>query len=237
MENILKTIPGIGEKTYLEYLDYVKDAKPTQTSVRKALRKHLAELPAITRADIIYNPMRKIPRIMIKHVADMFANINGAFVGGSYIREKPISGDMDILIYSNTWDEIYSKFRNSNIIIREPFAHGDAKIGTIITVTVPQHALPAVMELLEPHHYFHNNKINIKVDFFLANKQNYITTKLFVIGSGRFNIFMRSQAKKHGYLLNNDGLFKNGVLVKVKNEKQIFKILGIRYREYTERNV
>ena len=231
---ILTSIPGIGEKTYDKYLPFIQGAKPTQISIRKALRKHLADLPAITRADITLNPLRKVPRSMIEYVANILGD--DVFVGGSFIRGKPTSGDMDILIYAKDWDKIYTKFRNSDIIIREPFAHGESKIGTIITVKIPINITNDVIEYLQPHNYYSNGKINIKVDFFLANKQNYITTKLFVIGSGKFNIFMRSQAKKHGYLLNNDGLFKDGKLVPVKNEKEIFKILGIRYREYTERN-
>jgi hypothetical protein len=56
MEEILKSIPGIGEKTYKNYLPLVSNLTPsglTPKKVRKELRKHLDKLPEIARADLI----------------------------------------------------------------------------------------------------------------------------------------------------------------------------------------
>jgi DNA polymerase/3'-5' exonuclease PolX len=105
----------------------------------------------------------------------------------------------------------------------------------MITLDVPDPLHAKVQEFLEPHNYFRDGKINIKVDFFLAKPEEYLTTKLFAIGSGNFNIIMRTQAKKRGYLLNNEGLFKNGKRVLVKNEKEIFELVGVSYREPSQR--
>jgi len=59
---------------------------------------------------------------------------------------------------------------------------------------------------------------------------------LYLIGSGKFNIWLRSIAKRKGYLLNQYGLFKreNGKRVSSK-EKEIFQILNIKFIPYEKR--
>jgi DNA polymerase/3'-5' exonuclease PolX len=178
--------------------------------------------------------MRKVPREVLDLVSAELGRFPGLFIGGSYVRGKPTSGDMDIVIRHNSWDALRAAKFNG-ILIREPFAFGEHKIGTMITLDIPSQLYDKVREFLEPYNYFRDGKINIKVDFFLAKPEEYLTTKLFAIGSGNFNIIMRTRAKKRGYLLNNEGLFKNGKRIPVKNEKEIFELLGMNYREPEQR--
>ena len=48
---------------------------------------------------------------------------------------------------------------------------------------------------------------------------------------------MRAQAKRLGYLLNQKGLYykDTGKQVPIKNEKELFKLLKIKWREPHER--
>lgn len=240
---LLKTIPGISDKTAEKYLQYI-DGATTIQEMRSALRKHLKHLPIMARADLVYNPMRMVPRELLTIVANIFSKFKGVYVGGSYSRGKPTSGDMDVVIPYGTWDQFLNFISNkySNVLrLRTPFAIGDNKIGTMVTVCVPLQLENKVKEYLKPYNYYRDGKINIKVDFFLAKPKEYITTVLFATGSGRFNIIMRTQAKKLGYLLSNEGLFKLGKSntmkrVAIKTEKDIFKLLNVTYREPAERN-
>ena len=40
---------------------------------------------------------------------------------------------------------------------------------------------------------------------------------------------MRGIAKKKGYMLNQNGLYKNGKLITINSEKEIYDLLGIPY--------
>jgi DNA polymerase/3'-5' exonuclease PolX len=244
---LLKTIPGISDKTATRYLPYVKGAT-TIVEVRNALRKHLKDLPIMARADLVYNPMRTVPRELLAIVAHVFTSFPASqktakvYVGGSYSRGKLTSGDMDVVLPHTIWDRFQAYLSNNNTIhVRTPFAMGDSKIGTMVTVHVPSQLESKVREYLKPYNYYRDGKVNIKVDFFLAKPEEYITTVLFATGSGRFNIIMRTQAKKLGYLLSNEGLFKLSAKgkpkrVPIRSEKDIFQILGVTYREPTQRD-
>ena len=43
------------------------------------------------------------------------------------------------------------------------------------------------------------------------------------------NIVIRSVAKHRGYLLNDNGLFKNGIKIPISNKKKLLKILNIHH--------
>lgn len=60
---------------------------------------------------------------------------------------------------------------------------------------------------------------------------------LYLIGSGKFNVWLRGIAKRKGYLLNQYGLFKrkDGKLITTK-EKEIFEILKIDFIPYEKRS-
>uniref|UniRef100_A0A7V4JP19 DNA polymerase beta domain protein region n=1 Tax=Thermodesulfobacterium geofontis TaxID=1295609 RepID=A0A7V4JP19_9BACT len=59
---------------------------------------------------------------------------------------------------------------------------------------------------------------------------------LYLIGSGKFNVWLRGIAKRKNFLLNQYGLFSRdtGELIATK-EKEIFEILGIRFIPYEKR--
>lgn len=66
----------------------------------------------------------------------------------------------------------------------------------------------------------------IQVDVIYSNSP---ATLLYFTGSKEFNIRLRKIAKEAGYKLNQDGLWKDGKSVKLKDEADIFKKLKLEY--------
>jgi len=67
-------------------------------------------------------------------------------------------------------------------------------------------------------------------------KDSWESFALYLVGSGKFNIWLRGVAKRKNFLLNQYGLFNRdtGELITNK-EKEIFEILGIRFIPYEKR--
>ena len=77
----------------------------------------------------------------------------------------------------------------------------------------------------------------IKIDIFKTTNEDLPFALFHYTGNKNFNIRTRAQAKRLGYKLNQYGLFdNNGVKITVKDEKEIFKILNVTYKEPCERN-
>jgi DNA polymerase/3'-5' exonuclease PolX len=82
-----------------------------------------------------------------------------------------------------------------------------------------------------------NNRTYVKIDFFRFTKKDYVFQLNYLTGSKKFNILMRKQAQKLGYLLNQKGLFKDGADVPVKNERELFSLLGMKFATPEQRNI
>ena len=59
------------------------------------------------------------------------------------------------------------------------------------------------------------------------NKNSYICSKLYYTSGIMFNKMIRGVAKKKGYKLNEWGLFTKDKIIKIENEKELFKILEL----------
>jgi DNA polymerase/3'-5' exonuclease PolX len=236
---LLAQLPGIGEKTAARYVDLVPPGVKTVASLRKALcalpTDAFARLPIATRMDLRYSPKHRVPRETITLIDREFHKYARGIkfdIGGSYRRGKSVSGDLDIVISRGrnaaekpmaAWERFRSQVnRGSSLIhILDPFAGNQDKLTVYIRVP----------------------GMHVKADIFLAYPEEYIFALLFVTGSGKFNVRMRRVASMKGYLLNQRGLYRkadnngSGILepVKVKNEKEIFKILNMKYRTPSER--
>jgi len=60
---------------------------------------------------------------------------------------------------------------------------------------------------------------------------------LFLTGSQKFNILMRTKAKKEGYKLNQYGLWHGETLIAAKEEDLIFQALGMKFVSPNDRDV
>jgi len=249
-------IPGIGVKTVHKYKKLVSSDIKTIRQLRSTLIKlpqdKFEELPVAAQADLLFQPVHRISRDIIKVVDNEFQkHTNGIRfdIAGSYRREKPQSGDLDIVISTRGADKLktWENFRKSinsksrRVRIMEPFAGHEDKITVLFRVCLNKSLREKL--ILESYHnkarIRKENAIYIKADIFLTNPSEYIFALLFATGSGRFNVRMRRLAKLKGYLLNQRGLYKKSnselKLVPIKNEREIFDILGMRYREPKDR--
>jgi DNA polymerase/3'-5' exonuclease PolX len=205
----LRTFTGIGSKLAKQLIDSGVD------SMTKLRSKRIFDtLPLATRIDLIYKPIKRIPRHIIEYVENLTKSIKIPFVYvGSYRRGALSSSDMDVLIKRNRplpdnfVDQLNSKL--TDIKFYEPYAMGESKISLILNIK--------------------KYRVNVKMDIFITNSTEYPFALLYSTGSKEFNINMRSRCKKLGYLLNQTGLYKDGKLIECKTEKDIFKTLGMEF--------
>lgn len=153
----------------------------------------------------------RIPRDEVQRIAHKVGGKLGAdvFIGGSYCRGESDSGDVDLLV------------RGSREDFREPLVEmwGRQKNG-------------------EPVRVGEVDGVQVDVNF-ADTDEAYGATKLMIIGSGKFNIAIRTVAKQKGYLLNQHGLHHRdtGELVEgVVTEKDIFQALNLQYVEPSKRS-
>lgn len=232
--NGLKEMYGVGDvlaKKLEKKLRPLINSPYTDNKIRQALKTPnvYETLPILTKVDLMFHPMRVIPRHLIDIINEELTKyFNDHFtVAGSYIRGKPTSGDIDLVLSTDKKGDQVVEYliqqinqNSTKLKIMPPFARGSSK-ATFIFVVINE-----------------DKSYNIKVDAFLAPESEYLFALLFAIGSGMFNVRMRALAKRRGYLLNQKGLFtiKGKKRIPIKSEKELFEILNMTYKKPDERN-
>ena len=131
---------------------------------------------------------------------------------GSYRRKVKTSGDIDILLRhtdnKNIFKLVVDKLINIGYL-KDTLSYGNKKYGGIGRLD--------------------NNK-NRRIDILFTTKKEYPFALLYFTGSGVFNTVIRKKAGDLGYKLNEYGMKKGDEYITgVKDEKDIFKILKIKY--------
>lgn len=190
--------------------EYMKDMKLTHTQ----------------RIGIKYNNnlMKNISRKLVKFVSDNIKKclkVNRFTITGSYRRGK-IFGikDIDILISDSKINAIDIK----NKLSGEEFYSDTVVSGkTKLTFIYKMDKNPRSDDIIYP--LGQSNKYDyIHVDIRVVKPKEYPYALVYFTGSREFNIIIRHKAKQKGYKLNEYGI--NGKQ-QHKNEKEIFKYLGI----------
>lgn len=155
-----------------------------------------------------YKPLRLIPYSMIKKIEPKLTKFNGAKIVGGYLRKKPFSKDIDIMVVSdnNTIDDYISYLSNTFSQVHV-YSKGKDKASLVIKFGT---------------NYY-------KIDVFMTLKKYQHGMLLYLTGSKQHNIKMRSIARRKKYLLNQKGIYKNKKIINIKSEKDIFNILDIKY--------
>lgn len=135
-------------------------------------------------------------------------NINFV-IAGSFRREEPSSGDIDVLVESRP----------------------DINMEGLISILQP--ILPAKLAL-GPTVYrgiirLSDDYPGHRIDIRLIPGDNWYPALMYFTGSQYFNILMRQRAIELGYTLNEYGLYKNNVAQPINSEEDIFKILKVSY--------
>jgi len=170
-------------------------------------------------------PLIKIPHDTIKNIENKFTNFKCfdiKLVGG-FIRKIPFSKDIDILIISDKKTIISDYIKYLKKIFEEVHVYIKGKNKASIVIC---------------NNYSPDNQF-LKVDIFASPVKYQYAMLLYSIGSKKFNIKMRTLAKRKGYLLNQYGIFKykddqknisqSDEPIQVKSERDFFKILDIPY--------
>lgn len=218
--NWLENIQGIGPITAKKIYKLFKTQKiigPDTTELElRDLVRNSKDLNLSTEAlyDLKYNPLKRVEREKVKHFDDLLKS-DRLFIGGSYCRGRKFSGDIDIL-FNGSMDQFNKLIKEKNITMTEMISEGPFRNST----------------------YFKLGDEYIHVDIFLTNDESWIFTKLYVIGSGKFNLLMRSYAKKKNMILNQEYLAKKDgeklKKIKCKKEKDIFEKVGMDYKKWED---
>ncbi|QEU58699.1 Pol4 [Kluyveromyces lactis] len=76
-----------------------------------------------------------------------------------------------------------------------------------------------------------------RVDFLLSEYQGLGATNVYFTGNNNFNKKCRTVAKQKGYVLSNDGIYKDGQLIPVADEYEILDMIGVDKLKPIERNL
>jgi NAD-dependent DNA ligase/DNA polymerase/3'-5' exonuclease PolX len=221
---ILTDIYGVGPKKAKELVDN------GITSIPK-LRENLHLLNDVQKVGLYYyeDILQKIPRSEIEEYHLSFKKCFENFAGkmeivGSYRRGAETSGDIDVIITSNT-QSIFTNFIDNLVeakIILHILSRGPTKC--LVVAKLP------------------SARFARRVDFLFTNPEEFPFAILYFTGSKIFNTVMRNIALTNGYTMNEHGIYKMEGKIKgekanhvFQTEKDIFDFLGLVYKNPFER--
>jgi NAD-dependent DNA ligase len=223
--NILADVYGIGPKK-------AKDLVDQGIHSIAELRKNQQLLNDVQKVGLQYydDIMKRIPREEIEDYKSIFEKtmsngMNGKMeIVGSYRRGAQSSGDIDVIITSNS-SNVFTTFVDNLIrekIILHVLSRGPTKC--LVITKIPS-----------------SNSAR-RVDFLYTTPQEFPFAILYFTGSKIFNTVMRHVALEKGYTMNEHGIYKmeakkKGDIVQriFKTEKDIFDFLGLEYKTPIER--
>ncbi len=203
---------ALGIKTVAELIDAAEKGK-----LRSLPRmSELMEKKILENAKKVKERTKRYPREEIKDDVEKLLKkiqsvkgVERAAVAGSFRREKETVGDIDILTVTKN-PEAVSELISSLPIVRNVVAHGGTKLSFDL-------------------------KNGLRVDVRFVKKDQWGAAIMYFTGSKEHNIAVRKEAIKRGWKLNEYGLFSGEKVVASKTEEDIYKALGLRYYEPTER--
>ena len=227
--NILTDVYGIGPKKAKELVD--KGIK-TIDELRTRQDELFIELNDIQKVGLKYYEelLERIPRSEIEEYKQVFTNAfskdpNSKYeIVGSYRRGAQTSGDIDVIITSNS-ASVYKNFI-------------DELIKQKIIIRVLSRGLSKTLVIAQ----LNGNSIARRVDFLYSPPEEFPFAILYFTGSKAFNTVMRQKAVEQGYTLNEHGLSLMENKVKgenvdqpFENEQAIFDFLKLEYKTPVER--
>ncbi len=227
-ENILSDVYGIGPKKAVELVQMgitsIAQLRERQdevlNKVQKAGLKHYEDI------------MERIPRSEIDEYMGVFQKTFDSVsetgdryeIVGSYRRGAAASGDIDVILTSTRpvfFDKWIDALLSTGIIV-EVLSRGKTKCLVITKMNA-------------------NSKAR-RVDFLYTSPEEYPFAVLYFTGSKGFNAAMRGHALKLGWSLNEHGFSKvvdkkkeEKVLLNIVDERGIFDVLKLEYKEPSER--
>jgi DNA ligase (NAD+) len=224
--NILTDVYGIGPKKAKELVDNgiktIEELRARQdellNDIQKVGLKYYEQI------------LERIPRSEIEEYKQIFNSVfsrdpkSKYEIVGSYRRGAQSSGDIDVIITSNS-ASVYKNFIDELIkqkVIIHVLSRGLSK--TLVIAKLP------------------GNNVARRVDFLYSPPEEFPFAILYFTGSKAFNTVMRQKAVDQGYTLNEHGLSLMENKVKgqkveqpFENEQAIFDFLKLEYKTPVER--
>jgi DNA polymerase (family X) len=203
----------LGVPTYYHAPDH-----PKSHGLSSAIKKNIdaAVLSAQAQASVFKDDLaERIPRAEVaEHVKFITTVARTTVAAGSFRRGAETCNDIDI-------------------IVQEPIENVIAQLSAVDyikhTFSAGQHKFSGIVK----HPMFPRHR---HLDIVMTNKQSYPFALLYFTGSAKHNIILRLKAKKLGLRLNEYGLFRGDKPIPgITTEHDIFKALGVEYKEPNER--
>lgn len=169
-----------------------------------------------------YDLKKKILRSVIIEVEVFLRKFGFDFtICGSYRRGKDKSGDIDVLIKANkktpSLSDIINTLAKTKFLVEHLTTLGSTKYMGICK-------LPSSPQFM-------------RIDIRLIPPESYVYAILYFTGSKKNNTYMRNQAIKLGYKLNEYGLYNNSnnKSISLNTEEQVYEFLKLPYIVPTKR--
>jgi DNA polymerase lambda len=164
--------------------------------------------------------MEEHEKVVMSHIKNPIE----AIIVGSYRREAPTSGDIDVLIkvpesynkkqQKEFFDTYIKTLKDKNYLV-EILALGDKKCMGVVKLD--------------------KDSVARRIDFLITPEKEYPYAVLYFTGSDSFNVAFRKYALSKGYTLNEHAMKETTGDKKdvegIKDEKGIFKFLGLKYQK------
>lgn len=218
---IFDKILGVGSSTIS---NWIKMSIYTLSDLRLALAKSLITLNHTQQLGLRYydDLNTRIPREEVANIGEYMRNMavettNSTTnhiifdIAGSYRREAATSGDIDILICHQRYITSYLEKFLRRVSLTDGF---------IDEISLGEQRLTFL---------FCYDKLVRQIDILYLPYKAYYAALMYFTGSGAYNEWLRMTAKKAGYKLNQNGIYKGNKLIPVNSEEDIYKIIGVDY--------
>lgn len=136
-------------------------------------------------------------------------------IAGSYRRERPDSGDIDVLLIDQENRDILGEVLECPIFTHNLTPNGTKKV-------------LSVGKVRDTHR---------RIDLELVQPNEYPFAIVYFTGPGGFNVKMREHTSNMGYTLNEKSITgPNGETYPAKSEEHVFELLGLKYLTPQERD-
>lgn len=220
----LKDLPGLGESRLLELNNGTYKGIPYKVnSISDIKDDDIDKLPRESMLALRYLDGKPFSRAEIEEFSHKYFHLFQPYkkceLVGSFRRGKEEMGDGDVLVLNP-----------KNRILQES---DDVKI-----INMGTHKVRALFRLhnnssvnaakINPHMHDRHHRW-IPVDVVFTDDLHYPAALLHYTGSREFNIHMTMHCAKLGIKLNEYGIWRNGKMIPVTSEKDIFKKVKMPY--------
>lgn len=184
----------------------IKAVKEGTTDYGPSIAKKIGEYREFGEIGTKPDQPKKLHRIYVEDTVKAMGMKNYV-IAGSYRRNAEYVGDIDVICLDSRRPVLLDVISEGP----EQIAGWVEVVGTVGTT--------------------HGTTGKVRCDVRFCSAEDFPAMLLYFTGSKEFNIRQRGIAKKKGFKLNQHGLYRGTEKLKVRSERDIFKILEMPYLE------